>query len=204
MLTVIPAVSGGPGFGVKAREARGAWEGGEEKEGTQTSPSRSECDVKTSIKVYNEVCCRDVRWPVTVLQTRSLTDPAQGLGLGTDPPGQEGRSQLGKERWAELMALPGSRAQALGEQAAENKSSPLQTEEKVLAANIYRVMKERTIGFRVEGGKPLETSASGRNKYFFPIDEATLLWKGNDKSLSQQRLEAQKKYQAWREKMSSH
>ncbi|MBR4682101.1 MAG: hypothetical protein IKP06_02195 [Elusimicrobiaceae bacterium] len=68
----------------------------------------------------------------------------------------------------------------------------------------YRVMKERTIGFRVEGGKPLETSASGRNKYFFPIDEATLLWKGNDKSLSQQRLEAQKKYQAWREKMSSH
>lgn len=137
MLTVIPAVSGGPGFGVKAREARGAWEGEEEKEGTQTSPSRSECDVKTSIKVYNEVCCRDVRWPVTVLQTRSLTDPAQGLGLGTDPPGQEGRSQLGKERWAELMALPGSRAQALGEQAAEDKSSPLQTEEKVLA-DCYR------------------------------------------------------------------
>ena len=93
--------------------------------------------MKTSVKVYNEVCCRDVRWPVTVLQTHSLTDPAQGLGVGTDPLGQEGRSQLGKERWAELMASPGSRAQASGEQATEDKSSPLQTEEKVLV-DCYR------------------------------------------------------------------
>lgn len=99
--TLIPAVSGGPGFGVKAREPRGAWEGGEEKEGTQTSPSRSECDVKTSVKVYNEVCLkafsrRDVRWPVTVLQTSSLTDPAQGLGLGTDPQARKATCSWGK------------------------------------------------------------------------------------------------------------
>lgn len=87
---VIPAVGGGPGLGV---EARGAWGVGEEKEGTQTSPSCSECNVKTPVKCMMRFAVKAFQ-----LQRRSYLSPPQCLGVGADPPGRGGRLQLGKGR----------------------------------------------------------------------------------------------------------
>ena len=89
-------------------------------------------------KVYEEVCRKGVsaaEVPAGPSQCcrDAHSEPPQCLGAGADPPGRDGRSQLGKGRGVELMASPGPRAQAAGKQAAEDRSSPLQTEEKALA-----------------------------------------------------------------------
>lgn len=86
---VIPAVSGGgPGLGV---EARGAWGVGEEKEGTQTSPSCSECNVKTPVKCMMRFAVKAFQ-----LQRRSYLSPPSVSGWELTPQAGSAARSWGK------------------------------------------------------------------------------------------------------------